>query len=224
MATPWFNDQRLTRATRSRLARLGQRTVDVASLRRWFDQLLAIGATAPSRRPWLRPALAAAAVLALAILLALGLQFRGGAVNSVSGASLAGVHRGILSGELQVWPATDESQAHRELSRHLAEPPTLPRTEKGVITGCSVAEHRGQSLPVLLLRYQGYPVTVTVVQQHHLAPQEHAPVDWRDKTFHVHADGDVATAMRQVNDRWLCVTGKLPTETLIELNAAMRMD
>ena len=226
MAIPWFNEQRLERATRSRLVRLGHRPVDSTRLRQWFDQVLATAGpdSASWLRQWARPALAAAAVLALAILLPLGLQFQGDSTGTVSAASLAGVHRNILAGQLEVWPAANEKEARRQLSQHGVDSPGLPRFDQGQMTGCSVANHGGRNVPVLLLEYQGRPVTVTVVGQHHLAPQEQKPVRWQNTTFHVHGDGEVATAMRQVNERWLCVTGKLPTQTLIELNAAMRLD
>lgn len=66
MATPWFNEQRLERATRSRLARLGRQPVNSTRLRQWFDQVLATAGpdSASWLRGWARPVLAAATVLA----------------------------------------------------------------------------------------------------------------------------------------------------------------
>ena len=216
-------------ATAQRLARLGQRKVDVSRLERNLAAALeadaaqareADDARRRTRFPhWLRPVAGIAAVLAFALtfFLVIGANTPPASAAVVE---LSQLHRDILSGRVLLTPVDSIADANAWIASQQATAPALPsHLADARVQSCCLADVQGELVAVALLRHGNTTATLVVAEAPDFAHQMGTVVKVDGRTFFGHELNGIRMMMASDGDRWLCVMGEATYNDLAEIAA-----
>ncbi len=216
----------LDQATCKRLARLSTVPVDTTRLERRLSEAMPAPAE-PGRsglrfRGWWRVASAAAAVVAITATLMFTLV--GGPTPAVaSPIELRQLHRDILAGRIELVSVTSIAQANREINTQQRDAPQIPGFDHIQVQSCCLRDIQGKLVAVVLLDYQGVPVTLVVARGRDFARPMGQSITIGSRTFMAHEVDGVQMVMSHEDDLWLCVMGDSSADDLAQVAAGVRL-
>lgn len=225
--TPPNHEDRLDRATSTRLAKLATRPVDTSRLEQSLEQALRSetgrepdASPLPFRR-WWRPITTAAA--AILIVVTIGwLVLNGGTSPAMAApAELAQIHFDVANGlapHLKVSSVAEANRVLADQSNGIVPVPELP----GVLLSCCLHQHAGTTLTCALIELDGQLITVAMADGAKLH-SPHGKIITRDgKQFVAHTTNGINMVMATEGSRWLCVMGDSPTQDLLDVAVDIR--
>jgi hypothetical protein len=219
-------DERWQRAVAGRLAKLGTMPVETARLERMLDAQIAPPAARRSTltRLWSsRPLRAVAASLLLVATAAVFVLFvtSGGPVLA-SPARMVQVHEDLVSGRARAVRVDSIEAANRALAEQSPESPELPDLPQEHVMACCMKSVQNKKLACLLMNRDGVPVSMVVARQADMRPPDAPTVERNGVRFHVQSHGNVRMVMALKGNRWVCLIGALPAESLINIVDQLR--
>lgn len=222
----------LDAATSRRLARLGQRPVDVSHLeQRLAVELGEIDPPSPMARPntatlrltpWLRPAAGIAALLTIAVGLFIIVSTSPPTVSAAV-LDLSELHTDIMAGRVPMQPVDTIAQANAWIASQQSTGPELPDHLAGAqVQSCCLADVQGDLVAVALLRDGDTTVTLVVAQAANFAHEMGIVIEIDGRRFFGHELNGIRMMMANDGDRWLCVMGDASYEQLAQIAAGVR--
>ncbi len=216
----------LDKATSLRLRQLAAAPVDTTRLETMLQASLA-AATAPQAQPrhrltlrhWMRPIVSLAASLALAAVIITGLLLSGQNPVVASPIELTALHSQIVTGQLPVTRVSSMAQARDAIARQWAKGPELPSLQGLEVQSCCLTNVHGKLVAAVLLEVEGKAVTLIVADARDFVMPHGTVVQRNGRAIVTHQNAGLDMAMTRQGDRWLCVMGDLPVDTLVTLAA-----
>lgn len=217
--------ERLDRATSARLSKLASRSVNTQSLEEWVEQALqgrvVRGVAKPVFwKPWWRPTSAVAAMFVLTVIV--WTMINNSAAPALAGPTeLARIHFDVANGLAPHLKASSVEEANRLLaaeSHGALKIPELP----GQIRSCCLHEHAGATLTCVLLEQGGELISVALADGAAICSPNGRLVVRAGRTFIAHTVNGINMIMAHEGDRWLCVMGEAPMDTLIQVAEGIR--
>jgi len=226
--------QKLDEATSNRLAAFGRRDVDVSSLQQRVQTALdeqaeqTPHAATPyklrgtARPTWFRPAMAMAAMLAIAAAVFFGFGLNNPPSASAAVLELSALHDDIAAGRIALTPASSVQEANRWIVDQMASAPTLPeKLANARIQSCCLANVQGELAAVALLRVDETPVTLVVARAPDFGMRSGDTIVIDGQTFYGHHTEHARMVMANHGDRWMCVMGDRSYQELAEIAAGI---
>jgi hypothetical protein len=222
------NRAELDRATAQRLARLRTMPVDTSRLERWLRAEIpspsSQGRTERSSgvSMWLRPARAVAAGFALLMMLVGALVLSSGGPVLASPNQMAQVHEELVSGRMSATRVDSVEGANRVLMAQWPQSPKIPSLPHDDVTACCMHSVGDKNLACVLLKADGVPVTMTVANAADMRLPSSPTTTRNGVAYHVQAHGQLNMVMTERYGRWVCLTGELPAERLMDLASRLQ--
>jgi hypothetical protein len=216
------NFDRLDQATADRLRRLGSMPVDTTRL----DKLIQARIPRAQRRPSIfltaRPFRAiAASVLILVMVGVIILSLSGGAVLA-SPDKIAQFHEEMVSGRAGT-PVRSIEDANQKLAEQWNKSVQIPDVPNEHVMSCCIKTIEDKRVACVLLNCDGQvPVTMTIAKASDMQCPSTDVVMHGGVHYHVHHAGKLNMVMTERDGRWICLSGELPAEQLMDLTGAIR--
>jgi hypothetical protein len=170
-------------------------------------------------------ALAASIAVIAAITAAIWIGTSGGEVLA-SPATMAQLHREILSNKLAVTKVNSIDEAGKVLSAQSAQsasqPPELPDAPDAHVMACCMKSIRDKKMACVLLQSSGTPITMSVARSEDIKMPACAAVNRNGAMYHVQSADGLNMVMTERDGRWVCLMSELPQDQLIDLAARLR--
>jgi hypothetical protein len=100
--------------------------------------------------------------------------------------------------------------------------PDLPALPQEHVMACCMRSVKDKKLACVLMNHDGVPVSMVVARRSDMRPAESETVERNGVRFHVQSRGDVRMVMALKGDRWVCLIGELPADSLMKLMDQLR--
>ncbi len=217
------DQERLAKATRQRLARLGSIPVDTTRLEARLNKAFeayqpAIPVSSSPAVHWWRPIYRIAAVFAVVGLIGLLFVSMGGNPAIASVTELVRIHQEAVAGESDLMPADNFTEAAGLIHDQWAKAPKIPEPRVGRVIASCLHELASREVACLKLELRGQPITMVVGHSREIVcSAEHHQISRNGRTYLVYDRDDVRMVMIDHDDRWVCIMGEAPMDDLIEL-------
>ncbi len=210
-------------AVSRRLARLAGMPLDTARLERRLEKAMDAydqGRTDFRLPLWFRSTSAVAALILMAVFIGL-LTFTTTTPVIASPNALARVHHEVVAGTDGMVPVATLEEANAVVAQRLRQAPALPRQMDAAVRSSCLHDIQGVLAACVLVEYKGQPVTLVVADGNDLCSRDGTMVMRGHRQLMVHTVDGVRMAMVEIDNRWLCVMGDLPTDDLVDLAASI---
>jgi len=221
--TPDRSQDELDLATQARLSKLASRPVDTSAvtsrLRAEMAKHRAEDHPAtfafPAWARWLGRSAVAAAIVVVATLMFVTSQ-SGSAVYAAP-AEMVQLHRDLVAGRAPVVPVANVAEAKRTIESKWREAPVIPDQWDQNIHACCLRDVQSRQVACILLERDGVPVTVVLARTKDFRSPADGTVDHNGRKYAVHSRDGVNMVMAQQGDRWMCLMGEIPQDSLMRV-------
>lgn len=214
-------------ATRSRLARLASRPVDVTALSaRLREHVEAQRETAgPAELSFrLRLGWVGRGALAAGLMVAAGLLFviaQSGSPVYAAPTEMVKLHRDLVAGRSPVIAVSGLEEARKTIEAGWREAPALPDRWDDNVHACCLRDVQSRQVACILMRQDNIPITIVLARASDLRSPEGPIVERHGRSYVVRSSDGVSMVMAQQADRWMCLMGEMPRDALVDLAEQM---
>lgn len=210
-------DHQVDQATARRLRRLSTMPVDTSGLDKAIGQAIPKPVAARSSRSawravWPGRSVAAAALSFVVMSLVLLVVFNARPALAEP-ASMAELHRDLVSGTLPMTRVSSITEANQLLSKDWPSAPEIPTLPADHQMACCMKNVAGKRVACVVLEDGGVPISVVVAPKGELRAPEHAMM---------HSAGKVNMLMQERDGRWYCIMGEVSADRLQQIASEMK--
>ena len=161
--------------------------------------------------------------IAVAVVIGAFVFLRGGTPVVAAPATLAQLHRDLVTGHVPIAPVSTIQQANHYLTSEWSDAPPLPDPTAATVTSCCKQNLQDRKVACVLLEYDSQQVTMMVGHSREVVcGARHMDVMVHGRHYGVHEADGLQMVMIENKGRWVCLMSTASVETLLTLAEGLR--